>query len=243
MAHKIQNLEEAVECLQRADDRETYDNNVKMIRQYLKHTGANTQTIKEFEESAKYFPNEYSEQDTKKRIVKARERAITYLAEFADDENNDSILIQVLENYDLFWGNFVERKPHKSAGIKKEQLECLKIENEYDLQHILYAYLMPLFPEARTEVSEDTGYATVRPDIYLGSKHIIEVKCTRTLMREKKLMEEIEADITHYSAENIYFFIYDRAKIIQNIRVFKETYENITQEKNIHVIIHQPKNL
>ena len=91
MAHKIQNLEEAVECLQRADDREMYDNNVKMIRQYLKHAGANTQTIKEFEESAKYFPNEYSEQDTKKRIVKARERAITYLEEFADDENNDSI--------------------------------------------------------------------------------------------------------------------------------------------------------
>ena len=62
-------------------------------------------------------------------------------------------------------------------------------------------------------------------------------------MGEKKLMEEIEADITHYSAENIYFFIYDKAKIIQNIRVFKETYENITQEKNVHVIIHQPKNL
>lgn len=31
-------------------------------------------------------------------------------------------------------------------------------------------------------------------------------------MKEKKLIEEIEADIVHYSARNLYFFIYDKEK-------------------------------
>lgn len=57
----------------------------------------------------------------------------------------------------------------------------------------------------------------------------------------KKLTEEIEADMVHYSAGNIYFFLYDKEKIIENPEVFKETYEKKVQGKRIHIIIHQPK--
>ena len=60
---------------------------------------------------------------------------------------------------------------------------------------------------ARPEVSEDTGYGTVRTDIQLDPGNIIEVKCTRKGMALKKLVEEIEADMVHYSAGSIYFFI------------------------------------
>ena len=62
-------------------------------------------------------------------------------------------------------------------------------------------------------------------------------------MKEKKLMEEIEADIVHYSARNLYFFIYDKEKLIANPQVFKSNYESITKEKNVYVTIHQPKKL
>lgn len=41
---------------------------------------------------------------------------------------------------------------------------------------------------------------------------MIEIKCTRENMKLKKLTEEIEADIIHYSAKNIYFFLYDKEK-------------------------------
>ena len=44
-------------------------------------------------------------------------------------------------------------------------------------------------------------------------------------MKLKKLVEEIEADMVHYGAENIYFLIYDKEKIIENPMVFKKTYE------------------
>ena len=94
---------------------------------------------------------------------------------------------------------------------------------------------------ARAEVSEDTGYGTVRTDIFLDAEHVIEIKCTRENMKLKKLTEEIEADIIHYSAKNIYFFLYDKEKIIENPMVFKKCYEEKIKEKNVHIIIHQPK--
>lgn len=45
-------------------------------------------------------------------------------------------------------------------------------------------------------------------------------------MKEKKLIEEIEADIVHYSARNLYFFIYDKEKLIANPQVFKSNYQS-----------------
>ena len=60
-------------------------------------------------------------------------------------------------------------------------------------------------------------------------------------MALKKLVEEIEADMVHYSAKSIYFFIYDKEKLIQNPCNFKKTYEERIKDKLIHIIIHQPK--
>lgn len=57
----------------------------------------------------------------------------------------------------------------------------------------------------------------------------------------KKIIEEIEADMVHYSEKNICFFIYDKEKIIENAFRFKKTYEEKMKDKHIHVIIHQPK--
>lgn len=60
-------------------------------------------------------------------------------------------------------------------------------------------------------------------------------------MKLTKLIEEIEADMIHYSAENIYFFLYDKEKIIENPMVFKKSYEGKIKGKRVHIIIHQPK--
>ena len=156
---------------------------------------------------------------------------------------SDDFLLTILDNYYLFLEALLERPPHKRGSIQKEQLSALKIQNEYDIQHLLYAYLKPIYPLARAEVSEDTGYGTVRTDIYLDSEHIIEIKCTRGSMTQKKLIEEMEADMVHYHAEQIYFFIYDKEKIVENPRLFRSIYENKVKEKQIHIVIHQPKML
>lgn len=72
---------------------------------------------------------------------------------------------------------------------------------------------------------------------------VIEIKCSRGNMKVKKLIEEIEADMIHYSAANIYFFVYDKEKIIENPIVLKNYLEKRTKEKQVHIIIHQPKRL
>lgn len=90
---------------------------------------------------------------------------------------------------------------------------------------------------------EDTGYEAVRTDIRIDNQTVIETKCSRASMSRKKLVEEIEADITHYSASNLIFYIYDKEKIIDNPQLFKQTYEKKTHEKNIHIVILQPKEL
>lgn len=69
----------------------------------------------------------------------------------------DKRLLSILENFYLFIEGLLEREPNKKTGNKKEQLETLKIKNEYDIQHLLFAYIRPLYPTAGAEVSEDTG--------------------------------------------------------------------------------------
>lgn len=108
---------------------------------------------------------------------------------------------------------------------------------------LLYAYLKPLFPQIRDEVSEDAGYKTVRPDFIIDEYHMIEVKCTRKNMTEKQLLEQIEADITHYDYKNIYFYIYDKDHIIDNASAFKKYLQKQYGNKMVYVSIEQPKKL
>ena len=45
----------------------------------------------------------------------------------------------------------------------------------------------------------------------------------------------------YYLFLDIYFFIYDKEKIIENPQLFRNTYENKVKGKRIHIVIHQPK--
>lgn len=237
----IRSMRDAVERIKNASDSNTFDWIINDLRIYLKNLGMDPQLLIELERRAYYLSNEYSERDTKKRMEDAKRRVLEFLADIMDNHVNKSLICEVLENFYLFLENLLEREPHKKAGIRKSTLECFKIANEYDVQHLLYAYLKPLYPMARLEVNEDTGYAAVRVDIFLDADNVIEIKCTRKGMALKKLIEEIEADMVHYSAKNIYFFLYDKEKIIENPFNLKKAYEEKMKDKNIHIVIHQPK--
>ena len=56
----------------------------------------------------------------------------------------------------------------------------------------------------------------------------------------KKITEEIEADIVHYKDSNTVFFIYDRAKIIQDKQNYENNFNHVFDGKKIKVIILQP---
>lgn len=237
----IRNIQDAVAKLQAAKTCNEFQTSLCEVKRFLKTLETDSQSLLELEERAYYPINEYSDKETLANLDAARRRVIEYLEQMADPPETDHQLLTILNNYDLFLENLLERRPHRAGNIQKEHLDQIKIQNEYDVQHLLYAYLKPLYPAARREVSEDTGYGTVRTDIYLDPDHVIEVKCTRPNMRLKKLIEEIEADMVHYHAEHIYFFIYDKEKLIENPGLFKSSCENKLKEKQIHMTIHQPK--
>ena len=241
MLADITSMRNAIIELKAIKNSNDFESILYSLRDFLKSLDMDPKCLMELEQRAYYPINEYSDKETRNNLDAAAKRVIEYLEEIIAGSPADDHLLTVLDNYYLFLESLLERPPHKRGGIQKEQLSALKIQNEYDVQHLLYAYLKPLYPLARAEVSEDTGYGTVRTDIFLDSKHVIEVKCTRNSMKLKKLTEEIEADMVHYSAEHIYFFIYDKEKIIENPQLFRNTYENKVKGKQIHIVIHQPK--
>ncbi len=237
----ITSIQDAIRRLKNVKDGQEFSALLSGLRNFLKTLDIDSQCLMELEQRAYYPVNEYSDKETKNNLDAAAKRVIEYLEKIMTGSPADDQLLTVLDNYYLFLESLLERPPHKRGSIQKEQLSGLKIQNEYDVHHLLYAYLKPLYPLARAEVSEDTGYSTVRTDISLNSERVIEVKCTRNSMKLKKLTEEIEADMVHYSAEHIYFFIYDKEKIIENPQLFRNTYENKVKGKRIHIVIHQPK--
>ncbi|MDO5349231.1 MAG: hypothetical protein Q4E86_04745 [Lachnospiraceae bacterium] len=241
MFNGIRNMGDAIECVRNATDCQMFQNAVASLREYMKGLGMGTQELLGLERIAYYPQNEYSDKETKENMEAAKYRVISYIEDMLCDNGKDGQILEILNNFYLFLENLIERKPHKSGGIQQEHLEALKIKNEYDVQHLLYACIKLFYPMARAEVSEDTGYGTVRTDIFLDFEHVIEIKCTGKNMKLKKLTEEIEADMVHYSAENIYFFLYDKEKIIENPMVFRKSYEEKIKGKRVHIIIHQPK--
>ena len=243
MSKEISGIQEAIERIQECSSPEAFDDTKCRLEAYMKKTGMGAECISELEKRAFYYVNEYSEKDTSRSIKEAKERVIQYIYEKMAKKPGENNLLSVLENYYYFLESLLEREPDKRGGIQKNHLDAIRIRNEYDVQFLLYAYLKPLYPEARLEVSEDTGYSTVRTDIYIEPDKVIEIKCSRENMKVKKLIEEIEADIIHYSVSNIYFFIYDKEKIIENPTVLKNHLEKKAKEKQVRIIIHQPRRL
>lgn len=201
-------------------------------------------TIKEIQ---KYITNKFSHKETNDSLKKATEKLAHYLEEllYKNEYENEKqrYLKEYLQNFYFFLESFRERKPHKNSTLNFDILQSIKIENEYDFQHLLYSVLKPLCNDIRLEVSQDTGCNTTKADILIPSLHtIIETKCTRKNMSYNKLIEEIRADIVHYQEKYIYFCIYDKEKIIDKL-VFESTFNQVFDQKHIHVIILQPIHL
>lgn len=162
-----------------------------------------------------------------------------------DEINEDTakiIIRRILNNFYKHIQAMYQQQVHGSAKIKQEDLNKIVIGNEYDVQHILFALIRPIFPEARTEVTEDAGYKAVRYDIWLDEYNIaIEIKCSRENMKERDLTEELGADAFHYKASHLFMFIFDKEKIISNIDAFVKSLKRgkDTFGKDVEAIVAQ----
>lgn len=149
-------IQGALEQLVNAQDSQSFQSSMAVLRERMKKIGMDSQYLMDLDRRAYYLPNVYSDQDTKAKIIEAKKRVIEYVNEIMCGNESSKLLLDILENFYLFLENLLERMPHKKGGIQKEQLEGLKIKNEYDVQFLLYAYLKPIYPMARLEVNGDT---------------------------------------------------------------------------------------
>lgn len=254
----IQLIKEQIDIFNGIEEISTINSAFRNLVREINNILYSKEIVDKLKQNFLYQENEYSEQKTKENIKSAKERVISFLEDIIDYINNNdcklinnnaelpneiSILVlkRILNNFYMHIETMYEQVVHGKAGITKEDLNKLKIVNEYDVQRMLYSLIKPIFPEARTEVPDDAGFSGVRYDIFIERlSAIIEVKCSRGSMTEKSLSEEIGSDILHYKYNNIFFFIYDKEKIIKNLTAFRNTYNRTFDGKNVDTIIIQP---
>lgn len=247
-------IKEQIELLKNLHDIDEIKNAFKQINVNIRQVLDSNEVLAQIKSKEIYAENEYSKIKTKESIIKAKEKVIEYLEDLVleindisstlNDEISQEIAItiikRILNNFYAHIETMYEQPPHGKAGITKDKLDNIKIVNEYDVQRILYSLIKPIFPEARVEVPNDTGFSMVRYDIFIEKYSIIiEVKCTRASMTERSLTEEIGSDAYHYQYNHIFFFIYDKEKIIKNKVAFENTYNKRVNEKDINTIIIQ----
>jgi hypothetical protein len=242
-------LENVILNINRDIKPDEFDKIIGILKSDLSDIPVALSIIQRIDTESFYSKNKFSAQSTIDNMINAKEKTIILLKNLLNEYNKkvDSeikYLTLVLQNFYMFMESLFITLPHRKSTLDPSMLKKITIQNEYDIQHILYALLKPLFTSTRTEVSQDTGNAATRVDILIPEINaVIETKCSRDNMSEKKLTEEIAADMIHYKSPYIYFFIYDKNKIIKNPQSFINTYNKKLDEKEIFVIIHQPKTL
>lgn len=237
-------LEEFVENIKKIDSIKAYDEIMSDLNKTLSDGEYPESFCQDIRNKQKYIKNRFSDEINKEKMLVAKENVMESLLQFIKKEKEDEKtvnLIQYLQNFYLFLETFAERDIDKRATLKNELLKQVKIENEYDLQHLLCSVLKPLYPDIRKEVSEDSGVGTVRTDLKIPCLNVaIEAKCTRDSMQLKKLTEEIEADIVHYTEQCIVFIVYDKVKLIKEKQNYETCFNRTFDGKKIIMIILQP---
>lgn len=211
----------------------------------------------QFRFKSHYSPNQFSERESKAELRDAISRAQHFLKSIDWDTKLGEagqgsqlslqtviyILKQILHHFNQHLQIMYHDPVQEKGTIHKNDLDRIRIGNEYDLQRILFSLIKPVFLTARREVPVDAGYDSMRYDILLDDYDLaIETKCSRPSMSERQLTEEIGADITKYPVEHLFFFIYDKDRIIRNKEVFERNFTKSHKEvgKEVETIVLQP---
>lgn len=239
-------IEEYIDKIKDIDNVNEYDEIIRKLNYSLTDEYPE-EFRREIEQKQKYLKNRFSDEANREKMFEAKEKVIGCLRHFLYKEKADDsreTLIKYLNNFHVFMEELTDKEPDKRATLSSEQLQMIKIKNEYDLQHLLYAVLKPIYLDIRSEVTEDSGVGMVRSDLKIPQLQVVvETKCTREKMHLKKLTEEIEADIVHYSEKNIIFFVYDKYKIIKERQSYEKYFNRTFDGKNVRIVINQPVKL
>lgn len=215
------------------------------ILQVCDSSGISKELILSIRHTLHFSENKFSESESienLKRVIADTIGVLQYiiypakqvLSPILLDEKSALIVVRsILNNFHLHIKAMYKDVVHGNGTLNKTDLDKIKLGNEYDVQRMLYSLLKPIFLNARLEVHGDGGYLGIRYDIELPDYDaVIEVKCTRGSMTERSLCEQMGADIYHYKARKLFFYIYDKEGVIKNTDAFKENYTNELKDSN-----------
>jgi len=126
-------------------------------------------------------------------------------------------LTKIFSKFHLVANRLLRRR--KDKGVPRE---TLKINDEYDVQDLLHALLLVEFDDIRKEeVTPSYAGRSSRTDFLLKKEKIfIEVKKTRSSLRDKKIGEQLILDKDYYKehkdCEHLVCFVYDPEGFIEN---------------------------
>jgi len=153
--------------------------------------------------------------------------------------NLNSYLYNLLSRFHIF-ARQLERKPHNKSSFFSLNL---KINNEYDVQHLLHAILKLKFDDIRVEeyTPSYAGGSTKMDFLLKEHQVVIETKVTNERLRDKEIGKQLIEDIAKYTAhqdcKTLYCFIYDPdSQIINPDGLIKDLSKN-DEDLNIIIII------
>lgn len=106
MFYDVGSMQEVVERLENVQDSQAFQAAMGDLRAYMQNLGMDLQYLSELERRAYYLQNEYSDRDTKAKMLEAKNRVIEYIDEIMANNKKDKQQLDVLENYYLFWKIF-----------------------------------------------------------------------------------------------------------------------------------------
>jgi hypothetical protein len=144
---------------------------------------------------------------------------------------DEKISISQVEKLDLIFRNF--HKMVKKLRDRYDDRETIDVQDEYDVQDLLYSILQLFFDDVRKE-EWTPSYAgnSSRMDFLLkNEKIVIEVKKTRNSMKDKDLSEQLIIDIEKYKihpdCNQLICFVYDpEGRIVNPIGIVNDLEEN-----------------
>ncbi len=150
------------------------------------------------------------------------------------DVNHEGILTTIFERFHIVARQLLRRHSNRNT---------LKINDEYDVQDLLYALLRLHFDDVRPEEwTPSYAGAANRMDFLLKDEEFaIEVKMTREGLKDKELGDQLIIDIakyqSHANCKCLYCFVYDPDSIIRNPRGLEKDLKKLGKDFPVNVFI------
>ncbi|MEO8148568.1 MAG: hypothetical protein ABI723_13060 [Bacteroidia bacterium] len=129
---------------------------------------------------------------------------------------------------------------------RRENRATIIIEDEYDVQDLMYALLKINFEDVRKEENTPSlAGSSSRFDFLLKrEKTVIEIKKTRNTLKDKEVGNELLLDIMHYKShpdcKRLICFVYDPDSLIVNPRGIEDDLNKHTSDELIVEVYVKP---